>query len=148
MLRGKGGDAGVQELFRRHGDGIANGKNARVKHTDHVAGIGLFHDFTLCGHQLLGLGKAHLSAALHMIVFCISLEFAGANTHKGQAVTVGLVHIGLDLKDKSGEIRIESIHLPWSDTRDRGGGVSFRKFSRKGSMPKLVSAEPKNTGES
>ena len=37
---------------------------------------------------------------------------------------------------------------PMSAVLASGGGVSFRKFSRKGSMPKLVSAEPKNTGDS
>ena len=38
--------------------------------------------------------------------------------------------------------------VPQSATRGRGGGVSFRKDSKNGSIPKLVNAEPKNTGES
>ena len=31
-------------------------------------------------------------------------------------------------------------------TRDRGGGVRFKNASKNGSMPKLVNADPKNTG--
>ena len=110
MLRGEGGDAGVEELLSRHGDGVSDGEDARVKDADHVSGVGLLHDFPLCSHQLLGLGQAHLPAALHMVVFCVPLELAGANPHKGQPVPVGLVHVGLNLENKGGEVRGEGIH--------------------------------------
>ena len=39
-----------------------------------------------------------------------SVKFAGADTHKGNSVTVCLVHIGLNLKYKSGEIIAHRIY--------------------------------------
>ena len=72
--------------------------------------ISLFHDLTLCGHQLLGLGKAHFFAALHMVILRISLELTGADAHKCQPIPVGLIHIRLDLEDEGGEIGAESVH--------------------------------------
>ena len=37
---------------------------------------------------------------------------------------------------------------PWSDWREPGGGISSQKVSRKASSPKLLTAEPKNIGDS
>ena len=44
-----------------------------------------------------------------MVILPIALKLTRANAHKGQAVTVGLVHIGLDLKDKRGKVRRKSV---------------------------------------
>ena len=38
--------------------------------------------------------------------------------------------------------------VPWAVFRGRGGVVRRKKLSKKGSTPKLVRAEPKNTGDS
>ena len=127
MLRGKGGDTGVQKLLSGHCDGVANGKNARVKHADHVAGIGFLYDFPLRSHQLLGLRKTHLSAALHMVVFRVTLEFARADPHKGQPVPVSLVHIGLDLKHESRKIRIKGIHNTAVSSAGQGRGRQLQE---------------------
>jgi hypothetical protein len=47
MLRRKGGDALEAELLARHGDGVADGEDARVEHADDVAGVGLVDDLAL-----------------------------------------------------------------------------------------------------
>ena len=62
--------------------------------------------------MLLGLGEAQLLAALDMVVLRVPLELAGADAHEGQPVPVGLVHVGLDLEHKGGEVLAEDIHLP------------------------------------
>ncbi len=56
MLRLKGGDAGIAELLARHGDGVADGEQAGVKHADDVPGVGLVHDLPLRGHHAAGAG--------------------------------------------------------------------------------------------
>ena len=109
MLRSEGGDSGEGKLLAGHGDGIADGEDAGVKDTDHVAGVGLLHNLPFGSHHLLGLGKPHFPAPLDMVVFRIPGEFAGADAHKGQPVPVGLIHVGLDLEHKGGEIRAEGI---------------------------------------
>ena len=55
---------------------------------------------------------------------------------------VGRVQVMLTLR--SGETL--SLAEDSSATRGSGGGVIFKNSSRNGSTPKLVSAEPKNTG--
>ena len=109
-LRLKGRDAGVSELLTRYRNGIADGENARVEHADNITGIGLVHNLSLSGHHGLGLRQAHFFARLHMVILCLSLKFSGADAHKGQAVPVGLIHVGLDFEHKGGEIRREGIH--------------------------------------
>ena len=39
-----------------------------------------------------------------MVGFHAALELAGADAHKGNTVAVGLVHVGLNFKDESGEL--------------------------------------------
>ena len=52
------------------------------------------------------------------------------------------------LNTKAEKLGSKGSTTPWAVFRGRGGVVSFKKLSRKGSTPKLVRAEPKNTGES
>ena len=47
-----------------------------------------------------------------MKILRVPLKLAGADAHEGQPVPVGLVHIGLDLEHKGGEVLAEHIHLP------------------------------------
>ena len=112
MLRLEGGYAGIAELFARHGDGVADREQARIKHADDVAGVGLVDDLALRRHHGLRLGKAHLLAALHVVILGVALKLARANAHEGQTVTMRLVHVGLDLEDKGGKLRREHVYLP------------------------------------
>jgi len=148
MLGGEGRNTGIEELLSGNGDGIANGEDTGVEYTNHVAGIGFVHNFTLRGHQLLGLGKAHFAAALHMVVFRISLELAGADTHKGQSVSVGLVHICLNLKDKGGEIRVEGIHSTLVGNPGQGRGCQLEEVFQERLNAKVCQRRAKeNRGE-
>ena len=120
MLRLKGGDSLEMELLPRHGDGVADGEHARVEHADDVPSVGLVDDLPLGGQHLLGLAEAQLFPALHVVVLRVPLELAGADPHKGDPVPVGLVHVGLDLEDKGGEVLGEGVDLP--DVRNAAEG--------------------------
>ena len=119
-----------------------------VEHADDVPGVGLLDDLPLGGHELLGPGEAELLLPLDVVDLLVRLEVARAHPEEGDPVPVGLVHVGLDFKHKGGEVGVEGVHHAWAVFRGRGEVVSFKKLSRKGSTPKLVRAEPKNTGES
>ena len=123
VLRLKRGDTGIPELLPRHGDGIADGEQAGIEHADDVAGVGFLHDLALRGHHGLGLAETQLFAALDMVIFRVPLKLAGADPHEGQPVPVGLIHVGLNLKHKGGEIRGKHIHLALiADAGQRCGG--------------------------
>ena len=123
VLRLKRGDTGIPELLPRHGDGIADGEQAGIEHADDVAGVGFLHDLALRGHHGLGLAETQLFAALDVVIFRIPLKLAGADPHEGQPVPVGLIHVGLNLKHKGGEIRGKHIHLALiADAGQRCGG--------------------------
>lgn len=50
-------------------------------------------------------------SALNVVHFHACLELSGADTHKSDPVSVGLVHICLDFKDKGGKVLAEWIDL-------------------------------------
>ena len=112
MLRRKRGYTLKLKLLTGTAQRVADGKDARVKHTDDIPCIGLLHDFAVLGHQLLGLGQADFLAALDMVDLHSCLKPAGADTHERNPVPVGLVHIGLDFKHKCREIRAEWVDFP------------------------------------
>ncbi len=87
-------------------------KDARVEHANDIACVSLFHNFPLSGHELLGLAQAHFFIALDVEDLCVALELAGADTHEGQTVAVGLVHVCLNFEHKRGKVRAEGIHHP------------------------------------
>ena len=51
------------------------------------------------------------------------------------------------LNTKAEKSSLNTSTSPWSLTRGRGGVVMRRNSSRNGSTPKVVRAEPKNTGD-
>ena len=109
MLRRKGRNSGKFEFLARHGDRIADGEDAGIEHADDIAGVGLVDDFALLRHELLRLGQAQLAVALHVEHLGLTLEFARADAHERQAVTVRFVHICLNFEDKGGKIRGEGV---------------------------------------
>ena len=111
VLRRKGGDAAVLKFAAGRDQCVANGKNTWVKNANDIACISLVDNFTLLGHQLLRLGKLDLFPPLHMVNLHALLKFTGADAHKSNAVPVRLVHVGLNLKDKGGELRAEGVDL-------------------------------------
>ena len=110
VLWGKGRYACIADIFPGFAQCIADGKDPRIKNTDDISCIGLFHMFALLRHHLLGLCQTDLFAALDMHNLHSGGEFAGADTHKCDAVPVGFVHICLNLENKSRKILRKRIH--------------------------------------
>ena len=110
MLRGEGGDGVEAELSARGAQSISDGEDAWIEHADDIPGVGLFDDLPLGGHELLGPGELELFAALDVIDLLVGVEPAGDQAHEGDAVPVGLVHIGLNLEHKGGEIVVRGVH--------------------------------------
>lgn len=77
-----------------------------------------------------------------------ALKLSAADADEGDAVPVGLIHIGLDLEHECRKSSRLGSMGPAEESRGRGGGERRRKSARNGSTPKFVSAEPKNTGVS
>lgn len=80
-----------------------------------------------------------------------TLEFARANAHERDAVAVIFVHVRLDFEHEAAEIvalRVDLLAGKRVGIRQRTRRPGARNSFRKGSTPKFVSAEPKNTGES
>ena len=75
---------------------------------------------TVTRHHLLRLGKTHFLSSLYMEDFHSGVEFAGADAHECDTVTVCFVHVCLDLKDKRREILFDRIdHAAVCRTRKR-----------------------------
>ena len=96
-------------IFCRHTDRISDGEDARVKYTDDIAGVCFINNMTVTRHHLLRLGKTHFLSSLHMEDFHSGVEFAGADAHECDTVTVCFVHVCLDFKDKRREILFDRI---------------------------------------
>ena len=89
-------------LARAHG--VADAKDTRIEQAHDIARVRLVHDGTVIGHHRRARGKLKLAVALHVEGVHAALELARANTHKGDAVTVVLVHVGLDLKHEAAKV--------------------------------------------
>ena len=89
-------------LARAHG--VADAKDTRIEQAHDIARVRLVHDGTVIGHHRRARGKLKLAVALHMEGVHAALELARANAHKGDAVAVVLVHVGLDLKHKAAKV--------------------------------------------
>ena len=147
-FRGKGGDALELHFHARGAHGVANGENARVKHADNVPGIGLLDDFPALGHHLLGLRELHFPPALNVEHFHALFKPAGANAHKGDAVPMGLVHVGLNLKHKGGETRVKGVHHAVLGLPGQGGAGQLQKALQEGLHAKVgQSGTEKHRGE-
>ena len=131
VLRLKGGNAGKTEFFPRHGYGVANGKNARVKNADYVAGVCLLDDFALRRHNVLGLRKAHFLVALNVVNLGVALKFAGTDAHKGKPVAVRLVHVRLNFEYEGGKIVRKGVDFSAVRNARSGGRSHAKKFVKK-----------------
>ena len=84
--------------------GVANAKDTRVEQAYDIARVRLVNNRAVIGHHRRTGGKLELAVALHVEGIHAALELARANAHKGDAVAVILVHIGLDLKHKAAKV--------------------------------------------
>ena len=132
VLGGEGGDGVEFEFFPRGAQGVPDGEQPRVEHTDDVPGVGLLNDLPLGGHELLGPGEADLLAPLDVVDLPVGLELAGDHPEEGDAVPVGLVHIGLDLKDKGGEVVVQGVDDQLPRPPGQGGRGHAEEVLQKG----------------
>ena len=110
-LRREHRNARIAALFAR-AERIAQRENAGVEQADDVARIGVFNGFALIRHELLRLLELnHLVRAAVPDGHALG-EHARTDAHEGQSVAVRRVHVGLNLEDETGEIRIVGLHQP------------------------------------
>ena len=112
VLWGKGGDGVKAKFLPRGAQGVSDGEDTRVKHTDDVSGIGLLNDLPLGGHELLGTGEAELFLALDVVDLLLRVKPAGADPEKGDSVPVGFIHVGLNFEDEGGEEVLHGVNFP------------------------------------
>ena len=110
MLGREGGDACKLHLLFAGAQGVADGEDARVEQADDITGICLVHDGAVLRHQLGAGGQLDVLALLHMEGFHAALELARADAHEGNAVAVGLVHVGLNFEDEGRELVPAGVH--------------------------------------
>ena len=89
---------------------VSDGIQARVEDTDNVSRISLAQDLSVAGHQLLRLGQPLDPSALDVLDVHADIVFARADADKGDPVSVGLVHIGLNLEDEGRESVFHGVH--------------------------------------
>ena len=83
---------------------VADGKITGVRQADNIAGQRLVNDQPFGAKEFIGSRQAVDFAGLGMYGTHTAFEHTGNDAHKGDAVTVFGVHIGLDLEDKAGKI--------------------------------------------
>ena len=148
LLGGERRDAREFELLAL-GEGVADLEVARVVQTHDVARVGEVDHRLLLGHEGRRRGEFELLAAAHVQVVMVALERPGADFQEGDAVAVVGVHVGVDLEDEARHLRLGGLHGAGSRSgAGRGEGAMRTKHSSSSRTPKLLTAEPKNTGAS
>ena len=84
--------------------GVADAKDTGIEQAHDVAGVRLVHDGAIVGHHRGARSQLELAVALHMEGIHAALELARANAHKGNAIAMVLVHVGLDLKHEAAKV--------------------------------------------
>ena len=113
-------DSFVFKVIFWKADSVSDREDSRVKYSDDISAIGFVNHFSLTCHHLLRLKQTHLFITLHMIYFLGSVKFTGTDSHKCDSVSVCLVHVCLDFKDKRREILFDRIdHAAVCRTRKR-----------------------------
>ena len=117
-----------------------------VEHADDVTGIRLVDNGALLRHELLRLREAQGLSALHVPILPVALKSAGAYAHERYPVAVRLVHIRLYLENERGKMRVKRVNYIIAGYSGQGAAWSCAESFQKRLTPKLLSAEPKNTG--
>ena len=89
--------------------------------TQDIARIRLFHMRTVAGHKGQRVRDHHVLADTHLAHLHTLLVLTGNHAHKGHAVAVFRVHVGLNFKDEAGELLLRGLH---------GAGVGFARHRR------------------
>src|SRR5690606_35984114 len=97
------GEADILTLRQR----IADTQIAVVRDTDDIAGPGFLRQFPVLRKEQYGIVDIEGFLAPHMFQLRAAAEMAGDQPHKGNAVAVLGVHIGLDFKDKPADLLLQ-----------------------------------------
>ena len=127
-------------------DGCPDGIDAGIEHADNVAGVSLLDDPSRSwAISLLGTGQADLLPPAWYTSFSRQNR-PDAGAHKGDAVPVGLVHVGLDLERRR-KIVDRRIDPPLARLAGQREVVIFKSLPGRGSTPKLVRLTEEHRGE-
>ena len=122
LLGGERRNAREAELLAL-GEGVADLEIARVVQAHDVARVGEVDHRLFLGHEGCRRREFQLFAAAHMQVVLVAFERAGANLQERDAVAVVGVHVGVDLEDEAGHLRLPGLHRPGLGRgRTRRGG--------------------------
>lgn len=128
------------------GERVANLEDAVVGQSHDVAGPCLVNGaFALC-HELRRRREAHGLIKAHMIVRLVAQKLAGAHFAESDARTVVGVDVGSNFEDEACELRIIWFHHPFLGLGGLWTGRNLHKAIGDSCTPKLLRAEPKNTG--
>ena len=128
-------------------DGVAELQPGGVDQPDDVAGEGLLDRRPIRPEGRRGVLRGQVAAGAVARHAHAALEVAGADAGEGQSVAVRRIHVGLHLEHERRE-RCGERALARRRRRARGDGDGARSITASSSSrtPKLVSADPTNTG--
>jgi hypothetical protein len=112
-----------------------------VGDADNVAGLRLLGEVALAGEEKHRGLHRHLPPGADVLQFHAALEPAGGDPHKGDAVAVLRVDIGLHLEDETGDTWLLGRDRPGGC--GRGAGANSPTPCSNSRTPKLFSALPK-----
>ena len=92
-------------------EGIADGKQAGVDQSDHIARVGFFDRFAVTTEQPMRPGHPDLASQPGMIDHHVLLKAARTDAKKSHPVAMLRVHVRLDFEHKAGEGLIRRLHL-------------------------------------
>jgi len=111
QLRGEEGDSPILQILP-FGKGIPDLDGPVVVQADDVSGPGLLDMTALIRLKGDGIGYLNPLAGTGVMYLHSLPVAAGANPQEGNAVTMGRVHVGLDLEDEAGELLFGGRDLP------------------------------------
>ena len=85
------------------GQTIADLEVSRIGQPDDIAGKRFIYDFFTLRHKRRRTAETHHLPETHVLIVRVPLEPSRANLHERDATAVIRIHIGMNLKDKSGE---------------------------------------------
>ena len=142
MFRREGGNSLIGKLLSRRAHRVLRWKRYRIKDADDIARIGFLHDMPVLGHHLLRLGQTHLFVSLHIGYTSMPASNLPEQIRmKSDPVPVRPVHIGLNLKNKGGELLFHGVDHPrsppfWAAAkRSSPGNASGKSPHRSWSAP-------------
>ena len=105
------GDTGESQILAL-GEGVTDANGTVIVDADNIPGPGLVHMTAIIGHEGERIRYLDITPKTHMPDLHALLVLARADTYKSDAIPVLLVHIGLDLEHKTGEVRFIGLDKP------------------------------------